>query len=509
MTTLRGLDPHQLEELSRKQRNAEIPLAWLGLTDRPLSRYLRNPFLATRIASLLHRQPSFSIMDSSLAGILDGGVKPEEEVDPYLWFDWLPQIALDIKLRGICKDELVIPERILAAQQMGLLREAASLKPVQFQHSLILDFFAARGLRNRVAREGVAICLSQLLPTDPQFRQQWTDVLVILAGLLDPPSLNELVDSLNAIDPLLAHAALFGLKPADTALAPSLAARTSSRLLEDVANDPKPESRASSLRALGCLDPRVGLAVAVRNLVEIIPRKLWMSRYPVTNMEYAAYLRTISSTSYPPGWLDSAINSPNYPVVGVSFYEATKYATWLNSALKSTSDGLLFCLPTAEEWDRAAHCDRTPSVIAIRTKLVDLASLLAEGVEEFKAEEWQLAVESLVNAIKQRTKALTAQSGSSAEEAAMVPAPERVPVGTFPPNEFDIYDLFGQVWQWCDSWLPLMPGRPSISPDRTGIPVIVKGGPNGRPAAWTMIGGWLDPSACVDNVGFRLCARRN
>jgi formylglycine-generating enzyme required for sulfatase activity len=506
-TALRGLTPEQLQELAQKQGNSRILPEWLGWTDRPLSRYLRNPFLATLVARLLQRQPGFPILESSLAEILDDGMKPDQNVDPYVWFDWLPRLALDIKQDGVCTDDnLLIPERIAAARRMGLLRESASLKPVEFRHNLILDFFAACRVRQKAEGEGMRKGLSDLLG-NPQLRRQWTDVLVILAGLITPARLGELVDALIAEnEPQLAHTALLGVKPANFEDAGRLAARTGWGVLNSFRNSTS-KIRISAFSSLGCLDPRLGLPASVGNLVEIVPGNLWMSRYPVTNMEYAAYLRDTKSASYPPGWLDESINVPNYPVTGVSLQDATNYTLWLNSALEHTLDGREFCLPTAEEWDLAAHSDSAPSVLELRKQMVEIAAYLGADREEIDAEEWQRAVDSLVAAVRLRAAALTGQPESGTEEAARAERrPERFPVGTF-PLESDIHDLFGQVWQWCDSWLPLMPGRPSISPERAGIPVIVKGGVSGRLPAWTIIGGWLDPSTRANNVGFRVCAR--
>src|SRR6266567_3382101 len=49
-------------------------------------------------------------------------------------------------------------------------------------------------------------------------------------------------------------------------------------------------------------------------------------------------------------WNNEKLNRPNYPVVGVSFFEARAYCVWLSKYLKANID-----LPSVIQWDRAAH----------------------------------------------------------------------------------------------------------------------------------------------------------
>jgi formylglycine-generating enzyme required for sulfatase activity len=51
-------------------------------------------------------------------------------------------------------------------------------------------------------------------------------------------------------------------------------------------------------------------------------------------------------------WHDSQWNQPDYPVVGVSWYEALAYCRWLSDATGET-----ITLPTEEQWQYAAQGD--------------------------------------------------------------------------------------------------------------------------------------------------------
>ncbi|UCH97376.1 MAG: SUMF1/EgtB/PvdO family nonheme iron enzyme, partial [Candidatus Aminicenantes bacterium] len=93
-----------------------------------------------------------------------------------------------------------------------------------------------------------------------------------------------------------------------------------------------------------------------------------MGKYPVTNEEFKTFIedggyqkeefwsregwdwRGRENISEPGYWHDRKWNSPNFPVVGVSWYESYAYASWL-----SQKTGDRFVLPTEAQWEKAAR----------------------------------------------------------------------------------------------------------------------------------------------------------
>lgn len=103
-----------------------------------------------------------------------------------------------------------------------------------------------------------------------------------------------------------------------------------------------------------------------------------LARYPVTNAEFAAF---VAAGGYqceawwtPEGWLtqqrerweapryweDLEVNSPLQPVVGISWYEAAAYCSWLTAEGQRCgwlAEQEVIRLPSAPEWERAARGD--------------------------------------------------------------------------------------------------------------------------------------------------------
>jgi formylglycine-generating enzyme required for sulfatase activity len=83
------------------------------------------------------------------------------------------------------------------------------------------------------------------------------------------------------------------------------------------------------------------------------------------------------------------------------------------------------------------------------------------------------------------------------------------PVGSFPANAFGLYDMHGNLWEWCQDWYSDNTQNDAVDPQGPdkGIFRVVRGG------SWYSIpqicrsafrDGW-EPDNLDDNYGFRLC----
>lgn len=145
----------------------------------------------------------------------------------------------------------------------------------------------------------------------------------------------------------------------------------------------------------------------------------WLGAYPVTVSQYIAFTKETGQNT--PAWLEengkynihtgndslykalgNTITDDNYPIVGVSLADAMAYGKWLSQKTR-----LFFRLPTEAEWEYAARSGGKPEKYA--------------GGMDVDSVAWYM------------------DNSNGAPH----------PVGGKAPNGLGVYDLCGNVSEWC------------------------------------------------------------
>ncbi len=178
---------------------------------------------------------------------------------------------------------------------------------------------------------------------------------------------------------------------------------------------------------------------------------IYVDLYPVTNALYGMYLEDTKAESFPEYWDNPQYNQPEQPVIGISYDDAVRFASWLSARL-----GVVKRLPTEDEWEKAARGGRDVIYPWGDQSPADGARANYNGNGRYRSTS---------------------------------------PVGSFQEgkNAYGLFDMAGNVWEWTST------GRGSGS-------LIVKGGSWMDGPAELRISNRreVDPSKGYVDVGFRL-----
>ena len=161
-------------------------------------------------------------------------------------------------------------------------------------------------------------------------------------------------------------------------------------------------------------------------------------------------------------------SSTNYPVECVSWEDAVEFCEKLSDLLEEKKAGRVYRLPTEAEWEYACRAGS------------ETAYSFGESTESLGDYAWFF---------------------DNSED-------QTHPVGEKKPNAWGLYDMQGNVWEWCSDWYDEYPKGAVSDPTgpKEGSYRVLRGGSWRFEAAFCGSGNrfWYVPSYRRDSLGFRL-----
>ena len=193
-----------------------------------------------------------------------------------------------------------------------------------------------------------------------------------------------------------------------------------------------------------------------------LSRGFWMAETPVTQALWEIFM----------GENPSRFKGAELPVEEVSWDDAQRFINKLNGIKPE----LQLCLPTEAQWEYACRAGTTTPFAFGENITTDQVNYNGEYPYN--------------NGKKGKGRSQT------------------VEVKSLPPNGWGLYQMHGNVWEWCQDWFGSYPAEPVVDPkgSQSGTDRVLRGG------SWISTGGncrsadrdRFDPAYRSGSIGFRL-----
>lgn len=204
----------------------------------------------------------------------------------------------------------------------------------------------------------------------------------------------------------------------------------------------------------------------------ILTKGFWLGQHEVTQGEWKRVMRTM-----PWSGMKNIEEGDNYPATHVTWHDATAFCEKLTQSEHEAGRlpaGWAYTLPTEAQWEYACRAGKTsifsfgddPSVLS---RYAWWGGLVGRG---------SAAGEHYAHAVAQKA-----------------------------PNEWGLYDMHGNVWEWCrDKYADHLTAGPDPQGSKEGPYRVYRGGGWSDSAGYcrTARRGGDDPGSRLDNLGFRI-----
>jgi len=215
----------------------------------------------------------------------------------------------------------------------------------------------------------------------------------------------------------------------------------------------------------------------------------YIGKYETTFDEYDAFCNA-TGRSKPYDW---RWGRESRPVINVIWWDAIAYCNWL-----SQKEGLPVAYRLEGEVDEGQLLDSSGNLTTDITKVV--------GYRLPTEAEWEYVARG-----GNKSKSYKYSGSDNVDEVAWYASNSEgktQEVGKKAPNELGLYDMSGNVWEWCSDWFGDYSSSAQTNPyNNSGSYRVNRGGSWGINAVYVRVAfrNYSSPTSASGNLGFRIC----